>query len=35
MLGDSKASWKEVDGAIEIELNMRAFEVKTVKIVCI
>jgi hypothetical protein len=28
----SEVSWKEVDGTIEVDLNMRGFEIKTLKI---
>jgi hypothetical protein len=28
----SDVSWRELDGTIEVDLNMRGFEIKTLKI---
>jgi hypothetical protein len=32
MLTGCDVSWKEVAGTIEVDLNMRGFEIKTLKI---
>jgi hypothetical protein len=33
MLSDSEVVWKDVGGNIEVDLNMRGFEIKTLKVV--